>query len=329
MTVLTRFKRTTLDHIRATCPPEVALVLWSHADVLFADAVAALVGLQLQSMHADLWSRVQRAEDQLTQLDQSKSDFIAIAAHELKTPLTIIEGYAGILGGYGSDDGRLEMIVSGIAQGVTRLNDLVEDIIAIAMIDLRMLQLHLQPVWLVHLLDAVERDLRPLLAERSLYLSIDREAFPTGHTYGDPEFLVQAVFKVIANAVKYTPDGGEITVTCRELSGFVDLMIRDAGIGIAPENLTRIFEPFSSAADVQLHSSSKTRFKGGGAGLGLPIAKGILEAHGGTVWAESPGFDERACPGSIFHLMIPMRADRPGEPSEERTLHLDYRIQQD
>jgi signal transduction histidine kinase len=66
---------------------------------------------------------------------------------------------------------------------------------------------------------------------------------------------------------------------------------------------------FSALGDVSLHSSGKTKFKGGGPGLGLPIARGIIEAHGGTVWAESDGYDEMTCPGSTFHIMIPMRND--------------------
>lgn len=318
LTVLDRFKRTTVDLIRATCSPEQALSLWEHADMLFSDAATTLASLQLQALQADLLDRVQRAERELAQLDQSKSDFVAVAAHELKTPLTIIEGYAGILAGFGTDDGRLDVIASGIVQGVKRLDDLVDDLIMIAMIDLQMLQMHAQPVWLIHLLDAVERDIRPLLAERSVSLTLRRETVPAQHTFADPELLLQAVAKIIANAIKYTPDGGEVVVSLRELSGFVDLVVSDTGIGIAPENLTLIFDPFSFAADARLHSSSKSRFKGGGAGLGLPIAKGILEAHGGTIWAESTGYDEHSCPGSTFHMMIPMRTEPPDVLSAQR-----------
>jgi signal transduction histidine kinase len=76
----------------------------------------------------------------------------------------------------------------------------------------------------------------------------------------------------------------------------------------AADDLSRIFEKLSTIGDVTLHSSSQTSFKGGGPGLGLAIAKGIMEAHGGTIWAESPGYDEEACPGSTFHIMVPLRS---------------------
>ncbi len=97
-------------------------------------------------------------------------------------------------------------------------------------------------------------------------------------------------------------------VTARQLTGFTDIMVIDNGIGIDPENLTRIFGMFSTIGDSSLHSSSKTKFRGGGPGLGLFISKGIIEAHGGNIWAESPGYDDVACPGSTFHIMIPMRS---------------------
>jgi signal transduction histidine kinase len=101
-----------------------------------------------------------------------------------------------------------------------------------------------------------------------------------------------------------------------ELAGFVDIQVRDAGIGIDAENLESIFEKFGSIADASLHSSSKTKFKGGGPGLGLPIARGIVEAHGGRVWAESPGHHEENFPGSTFHIELPLWLAPPQHPSE-------------
>jgi signal transduction histidine kinase len=87
--------------------------------------------------------------------------------------------------------------------------------------------------------------------------------------------------------------------------------VEDTGIGISAENQTSIFDKFGQLGRVELHSSGKTKFKGGGPGLGLPIAKGILEAHGGSLWVESPGHDETACPGSTFHMLIPARTEAP------------------
>jgi len=97
----------------------------------------------------------------------------------------------------------------------------------------------------------------------------------------------------------------------RKLPGFFEVTICDTGIGIAPDDSQVIFEKFVRLGNTSLHSSSKIKFKGGGPGLGLRIAKGILESHGGAIWVESHGYDEKLCPGSTFHLLIPMRTVSP------------------
>jgi signal transduction histidine kinase len=123
--------------------------------------------------------------------------------------------------------------------------------------------------------------------------------------------LLQVFRNVLYNAVKYTPDGGQIGICGRKLPGFLEVIIRDTGIGIDPDDSQVIFDKFVRLGNTALHSSSKTKFKGGGPGLGLRIAKGILESHGGAIWVESDGFDEKSCPGSTFHILIPMRAAPP------------------
>jgi signal transduction histidine kinase len=122
---------------------------------------------------------------------------------------------------------------------------------------------------------------------------------------------MQALRNVINNAIKYTPDGGRISINGRKLPGFIEVIITDTGIGISPENQAVIFEKFGQLGRVELHSSGKTKFKGGGPGLGLPIARGILEAHGGSIWVESQGYDEIRCPGSTFHILVPARIESP------------------
>jgi signal transduction histidine kinase len=155
--------------------------------------------------------------------------------------------------------------------------------------------------------------MRATLAQRSLEFVIDWDTVPKEPTYGDQERLLQVLHKVVMNAVKYTPDGGQVMISGRALPGFVDIMVLDTGIGISPTDLPHIFDTFSGLGDIALHSSGKTKFKGGGPGLGLSIAKGIIDAHGGTIWAESGGYDEQSYPGSTFHIMIPMRSALPDD----------------
>lgn len=129
--------------------------------------------------------------------------------------------------------------------------------------------------------------------------------------FGDPERLYQAFRNILSNAIKYTPDGGKVTVGGRLLPGFIEVTITDTGIGISAEDQETIFEKFSQLGNASLHSSGKTKFKGGGPGLGLPIARGIVEAHGGAIWVESDGHDEKCCPGSTFHVLLPIRTEPP------------------
>src|SRR5690606_6583745 len=116
------------------------------------------------------------------------------------------------------------------------------------------------------------------LKERDVELVVERDTIPRKPTYGDPERLLHVLQKIVYNAIKYTPDGGRVIITARELTGFADVMVIDNGIGIAANDLPHIFNMFSSLGDSSLHSSSKTKFRGGGPGLGLFISKGIIEA---------------------------------------------------
>lgn len=259
---------------------------------------------------------LERAQLALERLDKSKSDFIAVAAHELKTPLTLIEGYASMLREVlpqNNGGSRSEIYLSGIGQGTHRLREIVDDMIDVSIIDNNMLSLNFQPVWLNRLLNIVEDDVSESAAAREQSLEITSFEGQNEMTFADPERLYQAFRNVIANAIKYTPDGGSISITGRKLPGFIEIIVADTGIGINPEDHERIFEKFSRVGNVSLHSSGKIKFKGGGPGLGLPITKGIIEAHGGAIWAESPGYDEKTCPGSKFHILLPIRRKPPDD----------------
>jgi len=258
-------------------------------------------------------SELEEARRRLERIDRSKSNFISVAAHELKTPLTLIEGYASMLMDNYAKDRDAELLLKGIATGVQRLREIIDDMIDVSLIDNKMLQLNFQPVWLHQLLGIASHELQSVLQERDLTLQV--EDFPGSDEmiFADSERLYQAFLNLLTNAVKYTPDGGKITISGRMLPGFIEVTVSDTGIGIDPDDQTLIFEKFGNLGDAALHSSGKTKFKGGGPGLGLPITKGIIEAHGGTIWVESPGYDEKACPGSTFHVLLPIRKEAPNE----------------
>jgi signal transduction histidine kinase len=256
----------------------------------------------------------------LQRLDESKSRFVSIAAHELKTPLTLVEGYTAMLKDTierrsGSPDEVI--LISGIHSGAKRLQHIIDDMITVSLIDNNLLNLHFQPTWLNRLFVALEDDIRASILERHQTFEIIPFEGMDEMNYADSERMLQVFKNVVYNAIKFTPDGGRITLSGRKLPGFIEVLFTDNGIGIDPDVQVFIFNTFSLQGDVALHSSGRTKFKGGGPGLGLHIAKGIVEAHGGTIWVESPGCDEKACPGSIFHILIPFRNEPPDKKMQQ------------
>lgn len=273
------------------------------------------VSRQETAMHIDhIAKELEKANATLESLDKNKSDFIAIAAHELKTPLTLIEGYAAMLRDQVSNVGELNqvrLLLKGIDNGTLRLREIINDMIDVSLIDNNLLSLNFQPVWLNRLLKVISDEHLGVIQDRQLEFEIVQFPGISEMTFGDEERLYQAFRNLISNSIKYTPDYGTITIHGRKLPGFVEVTIADSGIGIDPEDHSRIFEKFGRIGSVSLHSSGKTKYKGGGPGLGLPITKGILEAHGGAIWVESPGYDEENCPGSTFHVLLPIRKVPP------------------
>lgn len=317
--VLTTLKEVTWSIMCDRAPAEYLIDWLTGLEHVFSQAMAYLANLEAEAVLEHMRGELNRALMDVERLNKSKSDFIAVAAHELKTPLTLIEGYCNMLRADYPETQypQIGLMLNGIIGGTARLREIVQDMIDVSLIENNLLELHYQPVWLNRLIEILEYEIGETLRLRNLDFVIDKHTFSPRPTYGDPERLYQVLYKVTSNAVKYTPDGGQIHIRARILPGFTEVIVSDTGIGIAPEDLQRIFEKFSSLGDVALHSSGKTKFKGGGPGLGLAIAKGIIDAHGGTIWAESPGYDEQRLPGSIFHVMIPMRSAPEGDQMAE------------
>jgi len=121
--------------------------------------------------------------------------------------------------------------------------------------------------------------------------------------------LHSAMSRIVGNAVKYTPDGGKISVSTQlKTNGtgqFVETIVTDTGVGVDLDKQKLIFDKFTTPENVALHSTSKTQFMGGGIGLGLTIAKGVIEAHNGRIWVESEGYDPDNLPGSKFFVLLP------------------------
>lgn len=304
----------TYSLIQETFPAKQAIGLVGMVLPYFSHAFEVAAQYEMQVKVTYLTEQLEQTRQTLEKLDRSKSDFIAVAAHELKTPLTLIDGYAAMLQenlNQSKITSYQSTLVEGIQTGTQRLRTIVDDMIDVSMIDNNLLSLNFQPVWINRLFSVLTEEVGPILNLRSQKL--DLRPFPgiADLTFADPERLLQVFRNVLTNAIKYTPDGGEIVVHGRRLPGFIEVTVTDTGIGIDIDDVQLIFDKFVRLGNSALHSSSKTKFKGGGPGLGLHIAKGIIESHGGAIWAESSGHDETACPGSTFHILVPLRSEPP------------------
>jgi signal transduction histidine kinase len=254
---------------------------------------------------------LERNNAELQRLDRMKTDFIIIAGHELRTPLTAIYGYAQLLQtnpdipGSPQEAGTLRYIIDKMTEATWRLNQVVGDILSVSLIDANKLDLSMGPVFLKSLVLEALEDIKRIGPDRDLRFHLKGiDDLPP--IMGDSKRLYQAFWNVFTNAVKYTPDGGDIRITGRQIENTVQIAVRDSGIGIEPRDQQRIFDRFYVLHDTALHRSSKTAFKGGGLGVGLTVARGIVEGHGGRIWVESEGHDEVQLPGSIFHILLPV-----------------------
>lgn len=267
----------------------------------------------------------------LARLNKMKDSFLGLASHELKTPLTVIMGYTELILSDLSDqvDKTVLEMVENISNAAVRLDSIVKDMVDVSMIDEKRLRLKLEDISMNRLIEETVNELRFFFTMRKheLVLNLDESIPPIR---GDSMRLIQLLSNILGNAIKFTPDGGKITIATtakylvshryseiaaaarkaadigREHHLYVEITIADTGIGIDREDQFRIFEKFYEAGKIEEHSSGKVAFKSKGAGLGLAIAKGIVEMHGGEIWVESPGYNPEKYPGSIFHILLPL-----------------------
>lgn len=288
--------------------------------------VTALENARLVNDLRDLNQRISALNEDLSttnerlqRLDAVKTDFLTIAGHELRTPLTQVQGYAELLldmsEGRQLDVEEVEHITRHLTGASRRMRDVITALLDVTELDIETMDLAFSEVRLSELAEAAAQPYRTALKQRGQTLVIDLADTPP--IQADAGRLTQALQNLITNAIKFTPDGGEITI--QRVAGpmgehdgdgagdSVHLHITDSGIGIDTEHQSLIFEKFFRVGPVDLHSSGVTKFKGGGPGLGLPIAKTIIEAHGGRIWVESPGHDEKTNPGSTFHIVLPVK----------------------
>jgi signal transduction histidine kinase len=254
---------------------------------------------------------LETAHAELQRVEKMKSDFIILASHELRTPLSSAYGHTQLLlqnpeiPGALDEEGSPRYLLQRISVATQRLDQVFDEIRNVSLIDADRLDLAQEPVMLKPLVHSVVESLQSLGPRRNLQFESEGLA-DLAVISGDAKRLYQALWNVVSNAMKCTPDGGRIRITGQQLADVVHLSVQDTGVGIPPDERERIFDRFYVLEDTMYHHSSKTAFRGGGLGLGLAVARGIIEAHGGRIWAESEGYDEERLPGSIFHILLPL-----------------------
>ena len=255
---------------------------------------------------------LKRTNNILRQLDRNKLDFIQVVAHELRTPLTVLNGYIKVLSTFPEIKASATIgdVINGIIKGTDRIHEVVNLMLDVTRIDTETLKIIAEPIPLLQILHDLVRDFVKATEERKIEIAIEYGS-DTPDIFGDPTLIKKALYQLIVNAIKYTPDGGKVTITTRpgiidDETPAVEIAVKDTGIGLDPEHHELIFEKFYQVGSVSMHSSGKTTFKGGGSGLGLAIVRGVARAHGGKVWVESAGHDETTFPGSTFHLQLPI-----------------------
>lgn len=227
-------------------------------------------------------------------LEEIMAQFVSNISHELRTPLTVIKGYVEtLLDGAFADPEMSKKFLGVIYEETERLNRLIRDLLDLSMMESRRAPMNRTDVDLAQLtLDAV--DFLKDYAEKKKIKLVAKVEKKVPSVSGDEDRLEQVFINIIDNAIKYTPDGGTVTVRCAEDEGFVKVSVTDTGHGIPAEDCDRVFERFYRVETDRATSS-------GGRGLGLAISKHIVEAHGGAIWVES-----QLGKGSTFLFTIPM-----------------------
>ncbi len=229
----------------------------------------------------------------LKQLEKIRQDFVANVSHELRTPLTTIKGYAETLLDGALKEDQAFQFVQVIKRHTDRLTKIVEDLLMLSRIETKEFQLKVEVVSVRDFIDDVIDFVKDLAEKKRI--SLARNEIPSSLAIqADRSYLEQILINLLDNAIKYTPEGGRVTVsTIEKDSKDIQFSVEDNGIGIPKEDLSRIFERF--------YRVDKGRSKElGGTGLGLSIVKHLVQAHGGKVWVESqPG------KGSIFYFTLP------------------------
>jgi len=241
---------------------------------------------------AQLAMRFNQMAEKLNQVEAMRRRLIGDVSHELRTPLTAIKG---------SMEGLMDGILlptketyQEIHSEANRLNRLVDDLQELSRVEARAYELDIHPLDVSSLVQTVTKRLTAQAESKRISLDLEL-ASDLPRILADEDRAVQVLTNLVGNALQYTPENGKVTIAAKQINNEVQISVRDTGLGIPPEHLPQIFDRFYRV------DKSRSRRAGGGSGIGLTIARALVEAHGGQIWAESAGEGR----GSTFTFTLP------------------------
>jgi PAS domain S-box-containing protein len=257
---------------------------------------------EAETERAHLLERETAARHEAEKANRLKDDFLATLSHELRTPLNAIVGWATILRAQPADPALAERAVGVIERNARIQKQLIEDILDVSRVVTGKLRLVVAPLNLGEVIEAALESVRPSAQAKQIALEVTLSP-ELAELEGDAARLHQVMWNLLSNAVKFTPMGGRVSVRALREGAWVRMEVEDTGAGVEPEFLPHMFERFRQA------DSSSTR-RHGGLGLGLAIVRHLVELHGGTVQAASPGPDL----GITFTVRLPFTVPRAPAP---------------
>jgi signal transduction histidine kinase/ActR/RegA family two-component response regulator len=269
-------------------------------EALLAKAQVEQLNVQLREANERLivaTMQAQTAEEHAEQANRLKDDFLATVSHELRTPLNAVLGWARMLKARQLTEDRAGQAVETIERNAASLGHIIDDLLDVSRIIAGTLHMTPQPIDLVAVTQAGLEVVKPLAGSKQVHLRFSHEPEATAMVSGDGVRLQQVIWNLLANAVKFTPNGGRVDVSVERAGASIEVNIADTGQGIDPEFLPHVFERFRQA------DGAPSR-RHGGLGLGLAIVRQLVELHGGTVHAASAGVGR----GSTFTVRLPALA---------------------
>jgi signal transduction histidine kinase len=266
---------------------------WKRDDRDYLSVLAAQAAVAIE--RAQLVAALKKANQELSELDKLKNDFISIASHELRTPLSIILGYASFL--QEESEGKMNEHAAKVLASGLQLRRIIEDLMNLRYLQQSAAELSREALAVEEIVEDAVQDILSMAEAKGHTLTINTPS--NTRLYVDRIRSVMALTNILNNAVRFTPDHGSITINAEvHNQDEVWIAVTDTGIGLAENQLERVFEKFYQVEDHMTRTH-------GGMGIGLSIARALVEAHGGRVWATSPGLGK----GTTLTLTLPMMRD--------------------